>query len=44
MGVDARGTAGEVSTAVTGGRFVSDISRSSSWKRAKRKTRWWTRC
>lgn len=29
-GVDARGTAGEVSTAVTGGRSVSDISRSSS--------------
>ena len=29
-GVDARGTAGEVSTAVTGGRSVSNISRSSS--------------
>ena len=29
-GVDARGTAEEVSTAVTGGRSVSDISRSSS--------------
>ena len=28
--MDARGTAGEVSTAVTGGRSVSDISRSSS--------------
>ncbi len=29
-GVDERATAGEVSTAVTGGRSVSDISRSSS--------------